>query len=160
MTEKPEGKENQKEEKQENNVKCSFCGNDSFCDQCQMDASKGENMEHCCYDCYQGMKGVLPENVKEKTHVCIPPEKVAESFQNFINDMTARAFMELWNAEKKKLKEMSRQELAQVSFFEGARFMFDFMQRMSQQEQQANEKAHHHEGEHAHEHKHTHEEKK
>ena len=128
MTEKPEGNE---KKQSENNVKCSFCGNDTFCDQCQIDPTKGTEKEHMCYDCYQGMNGVLPENVKDKTHVCIPPEKVAESFQSFINDMTARAFMELWNAEKKKLKELSRQELAQTSFFEGARFMFDFMQRMS-----------------------------
>jgi hypothetical protein len=83
------------------------------------------------------MKGVLPDNVKDKTHVCIPAEKIQESFQNFINDVTARAFADLWNAEKKKLKEMSRQELAEASFFEGARFMFDFMQRMSAQQQQA-----------------------
>ncbi|MFH1785005.1 MAG: hypothetical protein ABH842_01120 [Candidatus Micrarchaeota archaeon] len=129
MTEKPEGK------KEDNNVKCSFCGNDTFCDQCKADSTKGDGMEHVCYDCYQGMKGILPDNVKDKTHVCIPQEKIAESFQNFINDVTAKAFAELWNAEKKKLKEMSRQELAEASFFEGARFMFDFMQRMSQDQQ-------------------------
>ncbi|VVC03760.1 Uncharacterised protein [Candidatus Bilamarchaeum dharawalense] len=144
-SEKPEGK------KENNNVKCSFCGNDTFCDQCQTDSAKGTNMEHVCYDCYQGMNGVLPDNVKDKTHVCIPPEKIAESFQQFINDVTARAFMELWNAEKKKLKEMSRQDLAQTSFFEGARFMFDFMQRMSKQEEHRHEEGHEHKHE---EHKH------
>ena len=101
MTEKPEGKNEEK-----NNAKCSFCGNDTFCDQCQVDSAKGAGMEHVCYDCYQGMKGVLPENVKDKTHVCIPQEKLAENFQKFINDMTYQAFTELWNAEKKRLKEM------------------------------------------------------
>ncbi|MFH1520135.1 MAG: hypothetical protein ABID61_00675 [Candidatus Micrarchaeota archaeon] len=49
MTEKLEGKN-------ENNVKCSFCGNDTFCDQCQLDPTKGTDKEHTCYECYQGMK--------------------------------------------------------------------------------------------------------
>lgn len=153
MNEKSEG----------NNVKCSFCGNDTFCDQCHSDPGKGAEKEHTCYECYQGMNGVLPENVKDKTHICIPPEKVAESFQQFINDVTFRAFTDLWNAEKKKLKEMSRQELAQTSFFEGARFMFDFMQKMSQDQPKKpgeNEHDHHehkpgevHKHEEVHEHK-------
>ncbi|HSB46676.1 MAG TPA: hypothetical protein VLD37_01580 [Candidatus Bilamarchaeum sp.] len=119
-----------------NNVKCSFCGNDTFCDACKADAASGSGKEHCCYDCYQKMGGALPENVKDKTHVCIPPEKLQENFERFMSEMTFRAFMDLWNAEKKKLKEMSRQELAQVSFFEGARFMFGLVQRMSQEQPQ------------------------
>jgi hypothetical protein len=69
--------------------------------------------------------------VKDKTHVCITPEKLQENFQRFMDEMTGRAFMELWDSEKKNLKSMSRQELAQSAFFEGARFMFNFMQRMS-----------------------------
>ncbi len=144
---------------EKNNVKCSFCGNDTFCDQCQADPAKGTEKEHMCYECYNGMNGVLPENVKDKTHVCIPPEKIAESFQNFINDMTGRAFMELWNSEKRKLKERSRQELAQASFFEGSRFMFDFMQRMSRDEHKP-EEGHEHEHEHGHAHGMAHEHKK
>jgi hypothetical protein len=116
-----------------NNMKCSFCGNDTFCDACKADPSSGSGKEHCCFDCYQKMGGSLPENVKEKTHVCIPPEKLQENFERFMSEMTYRAFMDLWNTDKKKLKEMSRQELAQVSFFEGARFMFGLVQKMSQE---------------------------
>ncbi len=125
-----------------NNVKCSFCGNETSCEQCQRQPEKAKEFEHCCYDCYQKMGGNLPENVRDKTHVCVPPEKMQENFERFINEMTYRAFMDLWDAEKKKLKEMSRQELAQASFFEGARFMFGFMQRMSQEgDKQAEQKA-------------------
>jgi hypothetical protein len=116
-----------------NNAKCSFCGNDTFCDACRTDPPAGIGKEHCCYDCYQKMGGTLPDNVKDKTHVCIPPEKLQENFERFMSEMTYRAFMDLWNSEKKKLKEMSRQELSQVSFFEGARFMFGLVQKMSQE---------------------------
>ncbi len=130
-----------KEETQEDkNVKCSFCGNDAYCDACKKDPASAAKFEHMCYDCYQRMGGQLPENVKDKTHICIPPEKLQENFERFLNEMTGRAFDDLWSAEKKKLKEMSRQELAQASFFEGARFMFGLMQRMSQEpEQKGNE---------------------
>ena len=114
-----------------NNVKCSFCGNDDWCDNCSKEPSKLASFEHSCYDCYQKMGGQFPENVKDKTHLCIPPEKVQENFERFLSEMTYRAFTDLWDAEKKKLKEMSRQELSQASFFEGARFMFGFMQKMS-----------------------------
>jgi hypothetical protein len=116
-----------------NNVKCSFCGNETSCDQCMKEPERSGDFEHCCYDCYQKMGGNLPENVRDKTHVCVPPEKMQENFERFLGDMTERAFTDLWNSEKKKLKEMSRQELSQASFFEGARFMFGLMQRLSQE---------------------------
>ncbi len=115
-----------------NNVKCSFCGNEAYCEPCKNEPAKMAGFEHMCYDCHQRM-GQVPENVRDKTHLCIPPEKLQENFERFMNDVTQRAFDDLWNAEKKKLKEMSRQELAQASFFEGASFMFHLMQRMSQQ---------------------------
>ncbi len=119
-----------------NNVKCSFCGNETSCDACRREPEKAKDFEHACYDCYQKMGGNLPENVRDKTHVCVPPEKMQENFERFLNDMTQRAFMDLWNSEKKRLKDMSRQELSQASFFEGARFMFGLMQRMSQEPQE------------------------
>ncbi len=123
------------------NVQCSFCGNGTMCDQCTKNPAGMNSSEHMCYDCYQKMGGKIPENVRDKTHVCIPPEKVQENFENFLNQMTYRAFTDLWGAEKKKLKEMSRQDLAQTSFFEGARFMFDFMQRMSAENRAADQAA-------------------
>lgn len=126
----------EKGEQSDKNVKCSFCGNDTFCEQCKADMSKSADFEHMCYDCNQKMGGAVPENVKDKTHVCIPPEKLQENFERFMNDMTARAFMQLWESEKKKLKEMSRQELAQAAFFEGASFMWHMVQRMQQPPQE------------------------
>ncbi len=125
-----------KGEQADKNVKCSFCGNDTYCEQCSADMSKSSEFEHMCFECNQKMGGVVPENVRDKTHVCIPPEKLQENFEKFMNDMTARAFMQLWEAEKKKLKEMSRQELAQASFFEGASFMWHMVQRMQQPPQE------------------------
>ncbi len=133
MAELSESEVAAKANEEANNVKCSFCGNETSCDACRKEPEKYKDFEHCCYDCYQKMGGNLPENVRDKTHVCVPPEKMQENFERFLNDMTQRAFTDLWNSEKKRLKDMSRQELSQASFFEGARFMFGLMQRMSQE---------------------------
>lgn len=116
--------------KTESNVKCSFCGNDTHCERCAADASGIEKFEHICYDCYVRMGSQVPADIQERTHTCIPPEKAAEEFGKFLDGMTGRAFEELWNQEKKKLREMSKQDLAQASFFEGARFMFQMMQKL------------------------------
>ena len=160
--------EEQKPEEPQQNVKCSFCGNDAFCSSCVKDPEHMDDFEHMCYDCYMKMGENVPENVREKTHVIIPPDKMAEQFQKFLDQMTGRAFSELWAEEKAKLREMSKQELAQIMYFEGARFMFDFMQRMSAEDQHeghghethAHEGDEHeahgheeHEGHEAHEHK-------
>lgn len=148
----------EKNEERSNNVKCSFCGNDALCSSCAKDPDNSQNFEHMCFECYTKMGEDVPENVREKTHVIIPPEKMAEQFQKFLDQMTGRAFEDLWVQEKAKLREMSKQELAQASFFEGARFMFDFMQRMSADDEHAGHgHEHSHEGhEHGHE-AHSHE---
>jgi len=134
------------------NVKCSFCGEDAYCEPCKAEPAKAEGFEHMCYDCHQKMGGQVPENVRDRTHVCIPPEKLQQNFERFMNDVTARAFSDMWDSEKKKLKEMSKQELAQAAFFEGASFMFQLVQRMSAEppKKEGPEGAHSHEG-HAHE---------
>ncbi|MDD5171479.1 MAG: hypothetical protein PHF60_00390 [Candidatus ainarchaeum sp.] len=156
-----------KKEEHGHEVKCSFCGNDTTCERCMVEPASAAGSEHICYDCYQKMAGQLPENIRDRTHICIPPEKMQENFERFLNETTERAFVQLWDSEKKKLKEMSRQDLSRASFFEGARFMFSFMQQMSQEEQKHEHgHEHKHEGhgheEHGHEHKHEHkhEEKK
>lgn len=117
--------------KEEKNVKCSFCGDDAFCNICKAGPEKISGFEHMCYECYQRMGGQVPENIKGRTHICVLPDKLQEDFERFMNEVTQQAFMELWNAEKKNLKSMSRQELAQSVFFEGARFMFHFMRHIS-----------------------------
>jgi len=132
-------------------VKCSFCGNDTSCDRCKAEPASAAGAEHVCYDCYQKMGGQLPENVKDKTHICVSEEQMAENMRRFLDDTTARAFDELWNTEKKNLKEMSRQELAKAAFFEGARFMFSLMQQIEQGRQEA-EPGHGHEHGEGHEH--------
>lgn len=117
-------------------VLCSYCGNDASCEDCRKAADK--SAEHMCFDCYQAKGGQVPQD--RKVHVCIPPEKMAEMYQHFLDDVTARAFDELWNSEKKKIRELSKQEVAQACFFEGSRFMYSFLQRMNSQEQQAEKK--------------------
>lgn len=124
-----------KQQKTDSNAKCSFCGNDAFCDNCSKAADA--SAEHMCYDCYQQMSGQMPEG--RKIHVCIPPDKMADMYQKFLDDVTGRAFEELWNSEKKKIRELSKQEIAQACFFEGARFMNSFMQRMQSEAQEEKE---------------------
>jgi len=110
-----------------NNVKCSNCGKDVLCEQC---AKEPGDFKHLCLDCFRS--GVQPED-KEKTHLVVPPEKLAEEYDKFLSQMVGGAFDDMWNHEKKRLKELSKQELAQTSFFEGARFMLALMRKMSQE---------------------------
>jgi hypothetical protein len=158
LVEKTEKEVGAEEKKEGSNVKCSFCGNEAFCGPCKDEPAKVESFEHMCYDCYQKM-GEVPENLKDKTHMCIPPEKLQENFQRFLDEVTERAFSDLWTQEKKKLKELSKQDLAQSAFFEGASFMYHLMQRMSQEPpavEHKHEEGHKHEG-HQHEEGHSHE---
>lgn len=113
----------------ENNVKCENCGKDILCEQC---AKEPGDFKHLCLECYQ--KGVLPKD-KEKTHLVVPPEKLAEEYDRFLSQMVGGAFDDMWANEKKKLKEQSKQEIAQTCFFEGARFMLVLMRKMSQESQ-------------------------
>ena len=123
------------EEKTEgNNALCYVCGKSILCEPCKFEPQGMQSFEHICFDCYQKAGG-QPKAEKE-IHVCLPPEKMAEEFQKFMDEMTFRAFSEMWDEDKKKLRELSKQELAEASFFEGARFMFAFMQRMSQENEQ------------------------
>ena len=127
-----EEKIQEKTDTTETNVKCSFCGNDTICEPCKKQPENLARFEHMCYECYVNVGTETSIEVKEKTHFCIPQEKLNEQFERFLDDTTHKAFIELWTGEKKKLKELSKQELAQTAFFEGARFMFHLMQRMSQ----------------------------
>jgi hypothetical protein len=115
------------EVKSEGNVKCSGCGKDTVCEQCKAGA-EGQ-FKHLCMECYQKAEGKVDD--KEGTHICIPQEKIMEAYDQFMTDMTNRAFSELWASEKKRLKELSKQDLAKMTFTEGARFMLHFMRRMS-----------------------------
>ena len=113
-----------------NNVKCSFCGNDAHCGECEKTPANLSKFEHMCYDCYQKMGGQIPENVRDKTHLAVSPEQMSEIYDRFMSDVIGRTFNDIWGAEKKKLREMSKQEIAQAMFFEDARFMHQFMQKM------------------------------
>lgn len=115
----------------EKNIKCSSCGNSDYCERCA--AGPAEGAEHLCFECYKKQGKDVKD--PEKMHVCIPPEELSKAYDQFLADVTERAFTELWNTEKKKLKELSKQEIAKTSFFEGARFMIEFMRRMSQEQE-------------------------
>ncbi|MBD3210116.1 hypothetical protein GF318_01925 [Candidatus Micrarchaeota archaeon] len=115
----------------EENVKCDFCGKGTYCETCgKSPESKGE-FRHMCFECFQKEGGKVED--KDKTHVCIPPEEVSKAYERFIGDVTQKAFSDLWGSEKKRLKELSKQEIARTCFFEGAGFMLEFMKRASKE---------------------------
>ncbi|MBU0532563.1 hypothetical protein KKB44_03650 [Candidatus Micrarchaeota archaeon] len=109
-------------------MKCSLCNNETTCEECKKE--KKEDFKHICFECYKKKEGKVDT---EKTHVCIPPEELSKAYDRFIGDTINHAFNDLWDAEKKKLKELSKQDLARTSFFEGANFMLEFMRRISQE---------------------------
>jgi hypothetical protein len=101
-----EGKETaEKKTEEKTNVRCSYCGNDTLCVDCQQQPGKEENFEHICFDCYQNNKGEISPEKKEKTHICIPPEKLAQAYERFLEDTTKRAFQEMWEQDKKKISQ-------------------------------------------------------
>ena len=107
-------------------VKCSLCGINTKCEQCEKDS---EDIEHMCFECYEKH----PKQAKEDMHLCIPKTKLDEAYDKFLVNMINGASSELWKSEKKRLKELSKQELSKTSFFEGARFMLNFMRRVSEE---------------------------
>lgn len=64
-------------------------------------------------------------------------DQMKEAFEKFLSEATTHAFGEMWESRKKQMRELSKQDLAELSFFEGARFMFFFMQRVSEEGEKA-----------------------
>jgi hypothetical protein len=96
-------------------VACSFCGKEIDCPE-----SMNEPMrKHMCFECFQ--KGDdLPENF-HKMHIEIPSNKTAEILPQIIaNQLIEILFQQLWNDLKQELKPLSKKELAERMFGEGA----------------------------------------
>jgi hypothetical protein len=114
----------------EKNVRCNICGIELPCEQCRDEPEKFEGFAHLCYSCYK--KGAeIPD--KEKAHLCIPEDKLNEEYQKFLGEMAASTYLDMWESEKKRLKDLSRKELGQTCFLEGASFMLQLMRKMSQE---------------------------
>ncbi|MBI5046427.1 hypothetical protein HZC07_01720 [Candidatus Micrarchaeota archaeon] len=111
----------------EKKLPCSSCKKEITCPEHMMTAER-----YLCYDCFKQTKSQLSEDQLQKTYVDVPANN-PEAFQGFIEGMVGDAFIDIWSKEKDNLKELSKKELAQALFFEGAFFMFNFMQAMSEE---------------------------
>jgi hypothetical protein len=65
-------------------------------------------------------------------------EEQATEYDRVLAGAINQAFTQMWDGNKKKLREMSKQELSHASFFEGARFMLAFMRSVSEQQAKEN----------------------
>src|SRR3989338_9112023 len=96
-------------------VNCSFCSKEIPCPESMIKAEK-----HACYDCFLKLKEKLSEKEIEKIHVAIPTEKVMQAMPDMVMSYAMEEiFPKLWKDKKEEFKEMSRKEVAEISFLAG-----------------------------------------
>lgn len=101
-------------ESNEVKVNCNFCGKEIPCP-VDMVAQK-----HACYDCFLGLKEEVSDEEIEKIHVAIPTEKAMQAMPDMVMSYAMEEiFPKLWKDQKEEFKEMSRKELAEISFLAG-----------------------------------------
>lgn len=102
-------------------VNCFYCNKDLPCPE---DMVKAER--HSCYDCFLKVKENLSENEVEKIHVAIPKEQALQAMPEMLMSYAMEeAFPKLWKDKKEEFKEMSRKEIAELSFLAGIQIMID-----------------------------------
>ncbi|MGV8084719.1 MAG: hypothetical protein ACP5N9_00520 [Candidatus Bilamarchaeum sp.] len=67
----------------------------------------------------------------------VPSADEQKAASEFIQKIVENAFEDMWKTQKEQFKNLSKQEMARVMFFEGARFMMIIMDRANQQMNQA-----------------------
>ena len=98
-------------------VNCSFCGKEIECPEDMLESSE----KHMCFECFQNMdRKEMPRDLS-KVHVDIPMNKVDEIIpEEMTNSLIEEVFPDVWQERKKELKEMSKKEIAEEMFGEGA----------------------------------------
>ncbi|MBI2652647.1 hypothetical protein HYX00_04240 [Candidatus Woesearchaeota archaeon] len=101
-------------ESKEVKVNCNFCGKE---------IPSPEDMveqKHACYDCFLGLKEGISDEEIEKIHVAIPTEKAMQAMPDMVMSYAMEEiFPKLWKDKKEEFKEMSKKELAEISFLAG-----------------------------------------
>ena len=62
----------------------------------------------------------------------LPSADEQKAASEFIQKIVENAFEDMWKSQKEQFKNLSKQEMARVMFFEGARFMMIIMDRANQ----------------------------
>ena len=90
-------------------VNCSWCGREIECPEDMLNAEK-----HGCFECFKKLEeGKIKIENPEKVHFDIPSEELATKVAEIYCE---KAFPEIWNQNKKELKELSKKELAETMF--------------------------------------------
>lgn len=98
-------------------VKCSFCGKEI---ECPEDMLK-EVEKHACADCFRNIRDNLPEEEIKKLHVDMPLEELNDDMAEGIADkLVEDEFSSVWQDSKNDFKEMSKKEVAEEMFWQGA----------------------------------------
>ena len=102
-------------------VNCFYCNKEIPCPE---DIAKAER--HSCYDCFLKIKEDLSENEVEKIHVAIPKEQALQAMPEMLmNYAMEEVFPKLWKDKKEEFKNMSKKDLAELSFLAGVQVMID-----------------------------------
>ena len=98
-------------------VNCSFCGKQIECPADMLDKAE----KHACFECFTRIGDTISDADLDKIHVDIPAEEASEMIaEQIAEEMVGKVFPELWAEHKEELKEMSKKELAEEMFAEGA----------------------------------------
>ena len=115
-------------------VPCSFCGKEIECPEKMLKVDK-----HMCYECYKNPPAEISEKELSKIHIDIPVNKLNGMFYDAVAaQMKEITFPKLWQERKSELKEISKKELAELMFVEGAMmgagFLFETMKEKEENE--------------------------
>ncbi len=96
-------------------VNCSYCGKEIECPKSMIDKVE----KHACLDCFEKLP--KDKNNQTKVHVDIPMNEAIEDIaREFASKQSREGFPEIWGEHKDEMKEMSKKELAEKMFYEGA----------------------------------------
>ena len=127
-------KDTENEEDKIVKVPCSFCGKEIECPEKMLKVDK-----HMCYECYKNPPTEISEKGPSKIHIDIPTDKLTEIFyEGIAKSIKEEIFPKLWQERKEELKNLSKKELAELIFIEGAvmgaGFLFDTMKEKEENE--------------------------
>lgn len=107
-------------------VDCSFCGKEIECPENMLEKSE----THMCFECFQGIDDKKMPKDTSKVHIDIPQDKFNDVLpEAMTNSLVEEAFPEIWKERKRKLREMSKKELAEEMFGAGAYIAISDMMR-------------------------------
>ena len=80
------------------------------------------------------------EEKLEQEMANVPNAEEQKAASEFMQRILENAFNDMWKSQKEQFKNLSKQEMARVMFFEGARFMMIVMDRANQAQMNQDQK--------------------